>query len=75
MGHPVVGDPLYGASEKVAGSLGRYFLHAHRVRFEQPTTGASITVISPLPAGLESWMNGLEAAPGTAGQNPASNGG
>lgn len=73
MGHPVVGDPLYGAPEKEASSLGRYFLHAHRVRFEQPTTGAPITVISPLPAALESWMNELDTAPGTASQDRASN--
>ena len=73
LGHPVVGDPLYGASEKAASTLGRYFLHAHRVRFEQPTTGAPITVISPLPAALESWMNALDAAPGTAGRVRASN--
>jgi hypothetical protein len=69
----VVGDPLYGAPEKEASSLGRYFLHAHRVRFEQPTTGAPITIVSPLPAALESWMNELDTAPGTAGQDRASN--
>jgi 23S rRNA pseudouridine1911/1915/1917 synthase len=73
MGHPVVGDPLYGAPEKEASSLGRYFLHAHRVRFEQPTTGAPITIVSPLPAALESWMNELDTAPGTASQDRASN--
>jgi 23S rRNA pseudouridine1911/1915/1917 synthase len=56
IGHPVVGDRLYGAP---AQALGRYFLHAASIRFAQPTTGASIEVSSPLPAELERWMQGL----------------
>jgi hypothetical protein len=40
--------------------LGRYFLHAHRIRFRQPSTDAEIVVESPLPAELEEWMKGLE---------------
>ncbi len=61
LGHPVVGDSLYGAPEKVEGRppLGRYFLHAHRIRFHLPSTGAEMSVVSPLPAELESWMDGL----------------
>src|SRR5581483_10528966 len=41
LGHPVVGDTVYGAAARIAGHapLGRYFLHAHRIRFHQPTTG------------------------------------
>jgi 23S rRNA pseudouridine1911/1915/1917 synthase len=58
IGHPIVGDTLYGAPAKIADRppLGRYFLHAHRIRFHQPTTGEEETVISPLPQDLESWM-------------------
>jgi 23S rRNA pseudouridine1911/1915/1917 synthase len=61
VGHPVVGDTLYGAPEKVEGlpPLERYFLHAHRIRFHLPSTGESISVESPLPAELTSWMEGL----------------
>jgi len=35
IGHPVAGDTLYGAPAKVEGRppLGRFFLHAHRIRF------------------------------------------
>jgi len=56
IGHPVVGDRLYGAPPQ---ALGRYFLHAASIRFAQPTTGDSIEVCSPLPLELERWMQGL----------------
>jgi 23S rRNA pseudouridine1911/1915/1917 synthase len=51
IGHPVAGDPEYGR----AGVLGltRQFLHAERLAFEHPVTGAAIDVRSPLPADLE----------------------
>jgi 23S rRNA pseudouridine1911/1915/1917 synthase len=64
IGHPVVGDRLYGAPARVAGqpTLPRYFLHAHRIRFEQPATGVPVTVESPMPADLEEWMNRLESS-------------
>jgi 23S rRNA pseudouridine1911/1915/1917 synthase len=51
IGHPVCGDPEYGA----AGLLGlqRQFLHAARLSFEHPFTGAPVEVSSPLPADLQ----------------------
>ena len=59
LGHPVVGDTLYGAPAKVEGlpPLGRFFLHAHRIRFHQPTSGAGIGLESPLPAELQNWLS------------------
>jgi 23S rRNA pseudouridine1911/1915/1917 synthase len=54
IGHPVAGDRLYGAAP-IAG-LARFFLHAHRIRFRSPGTGAVVTVTSPLPAGLEAVL-------------------
>jgi 23S rRNA pseudouridine1911/1915/1917 synthase len=61
MGHPVVGDTLYGAPSKVAGMpvLGRYFLHAHRIRFRLPSTDEEVTLVSPLPRELEEWIAGI----------------
>ncbi len=58
IGHPVVGDRLYGAPAKIEGrpALARYFLHAHRIRFQQPSTGETVTVESPLPAELQEWL-------------------
>jgi 23S rRNA pseudouridine1911/1915/1917 synthase len=54
---PVSGDPVYG----VAGDLGveRQFLHAARLAFAHPVTGAPIDVSSPLPPDLAA---ALEAA-------------
>lgn len=58
IGHPVAGDRLYGAPAKISGepTLARFFLHAHRIRFEHPSTGQTVTVESPLPAELEAWI-------------------
>lgn len=64
LGHPVTGDTLYGAPAKVPGQppLERFFLHAHRIRFCQPSTGQPVVVEAPLPPELEAWMAGLELA-------------
>jgi 23S rRNA pseudouridine1911/1915/1917 synthase len=61
IGHPVVGDRLYGAPATIAGepTLPRYFLHAHRICFAQPSSGDPVTVESPLTADLEAWANTL----------------
>jgi len=57
---PVAGDPTYG----VAGDLGleRQFLHAARLAFVHPFTGADVDVSSPLPPDL---VAALEAARGS----------
>jgi 23S rRNA pseudouridine1911/1915/1917 synthase len=54
--HPVVGDTLYGAPAQP--QLGRYFLHAHRIRFRLPS-GGEIVVESPLAPELEAWLGTL----------------
>ena len=60
-GHPVVGDRVYGPNRKLAAALGldRPFLHAARLSFEHPSTGASIELEDPLPPDL---VAALEAA-------------
>jgi len=61
LGHPVVGDRLYGAPARPPERppLERIFLHAWRVRFESPSTGLPVEVTAPLPAELEAWLEGL----------------
>ncbi len=50
IGHPVAGDPEYGAP----GALGleRQFLHAARLAFDHPLSGARVEVHSDLPEDL-----------------------
>jgi 23S rRNA pseudouridine1911/1915/1917 synthase len=59
IGHPVAGDPEYGT----AGLLGleRQFLHAARLRFEQPFTGTPVDVRSPLPGDLRAALERARA--------------
>jgi 23S rRNA pseudouridine1911/1915/1917 synthase len=54
IGHPVCGDPDYG--HKGRYGLKRQFLHATRLAFAHPTTGAEIDIVSPLPADLETAL-------------------
>jgi 23S rRNA pseudouridine1911/1915/1917 synthase len=51
IGHPVLGDPEYGQGRTLPG-LQRQFLHAERLAFEHPITGAAIDLTSPLPDDL-----------------------
>ena len=68
--HPVAGDTLYGAAkelrvEKVAlPPLGRNFLHAAKLGFAQPRTGAWIEVRAKLPAELRDYLKKLCDAAG-----------
>jgi 23S rRNA pseudouridine1911/1915/1917 synthase len=66
IGHPVVGDRLYGAPARIAGlpPLGRFFLHAHRISFRSPSTGGPLTIEAPLPAELEAFLEAVERAAG-----------
>jgi 23S rRNA pseudouridine1911/1915/1917 synthase len=59
IGHPVVGDRLYGAPAEA--SLGRFFLHAHQLRFRSPSTGEWITLESPLPPELCAFLSAARA--------------
>jgi 23S rRNA pseudouridine1911/1915/1917 synthase len=58
LGHPVAGDRLYGGK---VSPWNRYFLHAHRLGFRSPATGAQVIVESPLPADLVEWKASLPA--------------
>ena len=61
IGHPVVGDVEYGAPGRLG--LDRQFLHAARLRFEHPFTGAPVDVRSPLPADLAAALDAARAEP------------
>ena len=54
--HPVAGDKLYGAA---GAAFGRHFLHAWRIVFTSPSSGARVTVIAPLALELRTWLRAL----------------
>ena len=70
LGHPVVGDALYGAPKvavadgKPLPALGRNFLHAARLAFSHPRTGRRLELRAPLPAELLAFLDALRKAAG-----------
>ena len=56
IGHPLVGDPLYGLSGQPLENLpglpgdGGYFLHARFLKFHHPITGEQINLEAALPS-------------------------
>jgi 23S rRNA pseudouridine1911/1915/1917 synthase len=61
IGHPVAGDPTYGRG---MGSVlvPRIFLHAHKIEFDHPTSGAPVSVTSGLPPDLQGVLDDLRSA-------------
>jgi len=72
LGHPVVGDALYGApremrarrgratDEGAALSLSRNFLHAAQLELIHPRTGEKLAFKSPLPPELQAFLATVE---------------
>lgn len=60
IGHPLVGDPLYGFTGQPLENLpglpgdGGYFLHAQYLKFDHPISGEKIDLEAALPAGFSS---------------------
>ena len=83
LGHPVVGDALYGAPRELpparsrggkddeagAISLTRNFLHAAQLELTHPRTGKQIALLAPLPPELQAFLAAVEK--GVAGKVPA----
>jgi 23S rRNA pseudouridine1911/1915/1917 synthase len=72
IGHPVVGDTVYGAADQLGEQaasrksakeklrLGRNFLHAAELEFTHPITGRLLQLAAPLPVELEAFLARLE---------------
>ena len=75
LGHPVVGDTLYGAPARLTVMpsrqrtypepdclvLERNFLHAAELEFAHPRTGETVRLTSPLPVELEKMLGEIES--------------
>ena len=48
IGHPLLGDTVYGAKKPVPGLAGQC-LHARRLRFVHPSSGQTVELACPLP--------------------------
>lgn len=58
MGHPVVGDPLYGIRRQ-RFSLAGQLLHAYKLIFMHPSTGERMEFTAPLPDYFQSLLEKL----------------
>ena len=74
IGHPIVGDTLYGAPAEIRPrrgkqwiggpiSLPRNFLHAAQLELAHPRTGAKIALTSSLPKELNAFRQVIENLP------------
>jgi 23S rRNA pseudouridine1911/1915/1917 synthase len=72
VGHPLVGDPLYGGRRQLTAgsspalraaltSFGRQALHAAKLEFDHPVTGNLVSVETPLPADFTALLKVLRA--------------
>ena len=72
--HPIVGDPVYlrripAAAKSLPADLKdllldfpRQALHAHRLGFKHPRTGAELSFTTPPPADMQSLLRALDMA-------------
>ena len=54
MGHPLVGDWLYGTEDKTL--ITRPALHSYQLRFTHPLTGEVVVLTAPLPEDMQRLM-------------------
>ena len=59
IGHPVLGDRVYGAARESAKRTDRPLLHAWRLAFPHPLTGRRIAVEAPLPTDFRTRLRQL----------------
>jgi 23S rRNA pseudouridine1911/1915/1917 synthase len=69
LGHPVVGDTLYGAPREIRGRIGpavslpRNFLHSAEMQFAHPQGGETLKFASPISDQLQQFLQNLESPP------------
>ena len=59
MGHPIVGDPVYGTGRSIGVKLPGQALHAHRLELIHPETGELISVTAPIPTYFQTLIQVL----------------
>jgi 23S rRNA pseudouridine1911/1915/1917 synthase len=67
VGHPVLGDPLYGRGKGMKDPLGhgkklqRHALHAYRLGLTHPLSGKKVEFISPVPQDMKTLLDQLRS--------------
>lgn len=82
LGHPIVGDPMYSGPQwrgipdkrvqKLLSSLGRQMLHAAKITFAHPSSGAPMTLEAPLPPDFAAVLAQFRGSPGITTTPPRS---
>ena len=65
LGHPVIGDTVYGPGRRhlLTKLAGRQMLHAHVLAFEHPRTHKRLEFIASIPQDMSEMIRGLEERP------------
>ena len=69
MGHPIVGDRVYGSGHSVGVNLPGQALHAWRLRLQHPLTGDWLEVTAPPPPAFTTLLEVLRRRIAATGSN------
>ena len=61
VGHPVLGDPVYGPKKSPYPVTGGQLLHAYRIGFDHPRTGARMLFEAKPEARFNHWLQKLKS--------------
>ena len=64
IGHPVLGDSLYGGAGVTVDGLARQMLHAWKLRVPHPLSGDAMEFTAPLPEDFRTILERMVPAPG-----------
>lgn len=59
VGHPIIGDPLYGAKKDRYSAIGGQCLHARRLTLTHPRSGEELVFTAPRPSYFEEILTKL----------------
>ena len=60
IGHPIIGDPVYGLKKDRFSDIGGQCLHASHLTLTHPRTGEKMDFFAPLPAYFTDILDKLE---------------
>jgi 23S rRNA pseudouridine1911/1915/1917 synthase len=70
LGYPVLGDPRYGAVKISVPRPPRMALHAARLAFVHPRSGAEVSFDSPWPGDVAAWLTELRGCATSPPRHP-----